>query len=278
MQAERIRRFALRLKAQVVRDRLSIVAAGVAFYALLAVFPGLGALIALYGLVFDAQQVGKQIAGLQGLLPPQALDLVVGELRDLGQANKGALGWSAAGGLLLALWSASRGIKILIEALNVAYDQREERGFLKRNALALLLTLIGIAGSGVAIATVVFLPAVVRFVGLEPQLKVLVTYVRWPILAATVAIGIAVMYRYGPSRERPGWGRVVRGALIATVLWLAASALFSMFVSSFGGFNRAYGSLTAVVILLMWFLLSAYAVLLGAEINAELERDAERPE
>jgi membrane protein len=278
MQAERIRRFALRLKVQVVRDRLSIVAAGVAFYALLAVFPGLGALIALYGLVFDAQQVGKQIAGLQGLLPPQALDLVVGELRSLGQANKGALGWSAAGGLLLALWSASRGIKILIEALNVAYDQREERGFLKRNALALLLTFIGIAGSGVAIATVVFLPVVVRFVGLEPQLKVFVTYVRWPILAATVAIGIAVMYRYGPSRERPGWGRVVRGALIATALWLAASALFSMFVSSFGGFNRAYGSLTAVVILLMWFLLSAYAVLLGAEINAELERDAERPQ
>jgi membrane protein len=275
MQAGRVGRFALRLKHQVAQDRLSIVAAGVAFYALLAVFPALAALIALYGLLFDAQQVSKQIAGLEGLLPPQALDVLVEELRALVQASKGALGWGAAGALLLALWSASRGVKILMEALNVAYDQREERGFLKRNALALLLTLGAIAGAAIAVASVVFLPAVIRFIGLEPQLEGLITYARWPILAAAVATGIAVMYRYGPSRERPGWDRVAGGALAATALWLAGSALFSAFVSTFGGFNRTYGSLAAFVILLMWFLLSAYAILLGAELNAELERGAD---
>lgn len=262
------------LKDQVARDRLSIVAAGVAFYALLAVVPALAALVAIYGLVFDPQQVSRQIAALSGLLPPQALDILLGELQNLARIDRGSLGWGAAVGLALTLWSASKGVKTLLEALNVAYGERETRGFIRLNALALLLTLGAIVTAALAIAAIVVIPAVVAFVGLDDQLGGLVAYARWPILAAAAAGGIAVLYRYGPSRAAPSWSLVAWGAVLATALWLIGSALFSVYVSNFGNFNRTYGSLAALVVLLTWFLLSAYAVLIGAELNAELERRA----
>lgn len=255
-------------------DRLAIVAAGVAFYALLAAFPTLAALVAIYGLAFDAQQVASQVAALGGLLPQQALDLLLGELQDLSLTDRRALGWGAAGALALTLWSASRGVKTLLEALNVAYDARERRNFLVLNAVALALTLGAILGTILAIATVVVLPAILRFLGLGPVLEPLVAYARWPILAAAVAAGLAVMYRYGPCRPAVPWRAVLRGALFATALWIGVSALFSLYVSNFDSYNKTYGSVAAVVILLMWLLLSAYAVLLGAELNAELERRA----
>jgi membrane protein len=260
------------LYRQMSRDRLSIVAAGVAFYALLAVFPTLAALVAFYGLAFDAQQVERQVASLSGLLPQQALDVLLGELRDLSLTDRRALGWGAAAALALTLWSASRGVKMLIEALNVAYDAREQRNFLVLNAVALALTLGAILGAILAIAAVVVLPSILRFLGLGPLLEGMIAYARWPILAAAVALGLAIAYRYGPSRPRVPWPVVARGALFATALWIAGSALFSLYVSSFDSYNKTYGSVAAVVILLMWFLLSAYAVLLGAELNAELER------
>lgn len=260
------------LYRQVSRDRLSIVAAGVAFYALLAAFPTLAALVALYGLAFDAQQVEQQVASLSGLLPEQALNVLLGALQDLSFTDRRALGWGAALALALTLWSASRGVKMLIEALNVAYDAREQRNFFVLNAVALVLTLGAILGAIVAIAAVVILPAVLRFLGLGSALEGLIAYARWPILAAAVALGLAIAYRYGPCRPRVPWSAVARGALFATALWIAGSALFSLYVSNFDSFNKTYGSVAAVVVLLMWFLLSAYAVLLGAELNGELER------
>lgn len=268
------RRIVGRLKEQVSRDHLGLVAAGVAFYALLAAFPALAALVALYGLAFDTQEVSEQIAALGGLLPQQALDLLLGELRALVQSNRGGLGWSAAGALLLALWSASKGVKTLVEALNVAYDVEESRGFVRRNALALLLTLGAILGAAFAIAMVVLLPAIIGFLGLTGPLEAVVAYARWPILAVAVAAGLAIMYRYGPNRERPSWAVVGWGAVIATLLWIAGSALFSLYVSNFGSYSRAYGSVSAPVILLMWFLLSAFVILIGAELNAVVEREA----
>jgi membrane protein len=271
------RKILVRLKEQVSRDHLGLVAAGVAFYALLAAFPALAALIALYGLAFDAQQVSDQIASLRGLVPQQALDFLLEQLHELVQTERGALGWGAAGGLLLTLWSASKGIKTLMEALNVAYDEQEGRGIIKRNALALLLTLGAIAGAALTIAMVVLLPPVIRFLGLAPSLRDTIAYSRWPILAVAVAAGLAILYRYGPSRGRPSWALASCGAVVATALWLAGSALFSLYVSSFGSFNRAYGSIAAIVVLLTWFLLSAYAMLIGAELNAVLERLARDP-
>jgi membrane protein len=266
----------VRLKERVSRGHLGLVAAGVAFYGLLAAFPALAALIALYGLLFDAQQVSNQVAALQGLLPEQALDFIVAQLQGLVQTEGIALGWGAAAALVLTLWSASKGIKTLIEALNVVYEVGESRGFFRRNALALLLTLGAIVGAAFTIATVVFLPAVIAFLGLKTPLGTAVAYARWPILAVAAAAALGVLYRYGPNRDRPSWALVGWGAVVATLLWLGASALFSFYVSNFGSFNRAYGSVAAIVILLIWLLLSAFVILIGAEFNAVLEREAGR--
>ncbi|MCW5661041.1 MAG: YihY/virulence factor BrkB family protein [Burkholderiaceae bacterium] len=257
---------------QVRRDRLSIVAAGVAFYGLLAVFPAIAAVVAVYGLLLDPAHIGQQVAALSGLLPQQALDVLLVQMQGLVQADRRSLGWGAAGGLLLTLWSASKGVRILIEALNIAYDEREERGFLRRQLLVLLLTLAGVCAVVMAIAAVAVLPAVLRFLGLSGVLEGVIRYARWPVMAVLVVGGLAVMYRYGPSRQRPDWSAVRWGAIAAAVLWLGGSALFSLYVSNFGNLDRTYGSVAAIVVLLMWFLVSAYSVLLGAELNAELER------
>jgi membrane protein len=266
----------LRVKRQMSRDRLSIIAAGVAFYALLAVFPALIAMVALYGLVFDPQQVETHVAALTGMLPPEAADLLLRQLSDLTQTGSGALGIGAAVGLLLALWSASAGVRTLMEALNVAYGEVESRGVIRFYGTALLLTLAAIVGAIVAIGAVIALPVVVRFLGLGALLEGLISFARWPILAAAMLLGLAVIYRFGPSRAAAKWRWISRGAVIATGLWLLGSALFSLYVSNFASYNETYGSVGAVVILLTWFLLSAYAVLIGAEVNADLERQATR--
>ena len=265
-----------RTKSQLAEDRLSIIAAGVAFYGLLSIFPALTALVALYGLVFDPAQVMQQIQAMQGLLPQQATELLAGQMQDLAQTDHAALGIGLAGGILVALWSASSAVKTLMEALNVAYDEEEKRGFLKRTALALALTLAGIVAVIVAIALVVVLPGVIRFLGLGDTLQQVAQWARWPIVVLVVWAGIALMYRYGPSRDRPRWHWLSWGSASAVLLWLIGSALFSWYVTSFGNYNTTYGSMGAVVILLMWFLLSAYAVLIGAELNAELERQTRK--
>ena len=266
----------MRVKRQMAEDRLSIVAAGVAFYGLLAVFPALIALVALYGLAFDPKQVSEQVAALSGMLPPQAADILLGQLQDLTATRSGALGLGAIGGLVLALWSASAGVRTLMEALNVAYDEQESRGFVSYYGTAILLTLGAILGVIAAIAVVVAPPVVVRFLGLGSLLEGVIAFARWPILAIAMMAGLAVVYRYGPSREQPRWSWVSAGALIATLLWIAGSALFSLYVTSFGSYNETYGSMGAVIILLTWFLLSAYAILIGAEINSEMERQTRK--
>jgi membrane protein len=261
-----------RVKQQMSQDRLSIIAAGVAFYGLLAVFPGLIALVGLYGLAFDPQQVEQQIAALSGILPQEARQVLLTQLRDLTTTDRTALGIGAIGGLLLALWSASAGMRTLMEALNVAYDEEEKRGFIRFYGTALLLTLAAIVGAVLAIGMVIALPVVLKLVGLAEALKWLIAVAAWPILVGMMLLGLAVVYRFGPSRAQARWRWVSWGAVTATVLWVVGSALFSFYVTRFGNYNETYGSVGAIVILLMWFLLSSYAVLIGAELNAEMER------
>jgi membrane protein len=266
----------VRVKTEVAEKRFAIIAAGVAFYALLAATPALAALVSIYGLVFDPQQAMDQIAAMRSPIPAEVVDLLDGELKELTQAPPSALGLGVAGGLLLAIWSVSSGVRALMEALNVAYDEEEKRGFFTRMGLSLLLTLGALMGGIAAVGAVVLLPAMLNVAGLGKVPGNVVYYVRWPILAAMFWLGLMVMYRYGPSRNRPRWAWVSPGGLLATVLWLAASALFSWYVESFGNYNKTYGSMGAVVILLMWLLLSAYVVLIGAKINAESERQARK--
>lgn len=266
----------LRVKSQIKEDKLSIIAAGVAFYGLLAVFPALVALVAIYGLAFDPQQVEQHVASLSAMLPEQARNILLEQLHSLTSTGGTALGFGAIAGILIALWSASAGVRTLMEALNVAYDEEEVRGVVRFYGTALLLTLGAIFGVLVAIGAVVALPAVIKMIGLGNLLENVVSYARWPILALAVILGLAIVYRFGPSRRPARWAWVSAGAVVATVLWIVGSALFSLYVTKFGNYNETYGAMGAVVILLMWFLLSAYAVLIGAEVNAEMERQTRK--
>ena len=267
------RRVFWRSLKQMGRHRMSVIAAGVAFYALLALFPALAALIGLYGLAFDPQQVARQIESLGALLPGQALDIIVDQVKSI-TASRRTLTLGAAGALLFTLWSASRAVKMLIEALNFAYGEREKRGFVKLNGLALLLTLGLIVGAAMTIAAVVAVPIVFGLLGLDSLFGKVLSYVRWPVLAVAMVLALGVVYRLGPDRKRTKTSWLSVGAVIATLLWLAGSWLFSLYVASFGRFNETYGSMGAVVVLLMWFLFSVQAILLGAEVDAALERRA----
>ncbi len=187
-----------------------------------------------------------------------------------------SLGVGAIVATLFALWSASAGMRTTMQALDVAYNEEERRDTIRFYATALALTLGAIVAAAVAIAVVVALPAVIRFLGLGTLLENVISYARWPLLAVGMVIGLAVLYRYGPDRREPRWRWVSGGAVFATLMWLIGSALFSLYVSHFGNYNKTYGSMAAVVILLTWFLLTSYVLLVGAEINAEMERQTRK--
>lgn len=265
----------LRVKGEISKDHMSLVAAGVAYYALMALFPALAAGVGIYGLISDPHQIQQQVQLLQGVIPQDALNLIQRQLSSLASASGGALSLGVIGGLLLSLWSATSGVKELIFALNIAYDEPEKRGFLKLNALALALTLGAIVFTLLALALVVALPALLGMLGLGEMTRGLVAWLRWPLLAAAVIFALAVLYRVGPSRDRPEWRWVSWGSVIATVLWLTGSALFSFYVSNFGSYNETYGSVGAVVVMLLWFYISAFVILLAAQINAEMEHQTE---
>lgn len=267
---------AKRVKSQIKEDKLSIIAAAVAFYGLLSVFPALVALVAIYGLVADPAQVESQVQSMSGVLPPQAAEILLAQLSSLVSTSATALGFGAIAGVVVALWSASGAVRTLMEALNIAYGEEEKRGFIRFYGTALLLTLAAIVGVILAIALVVALPAVLGLVGLSSVVDVVVRIVRWPLLALLAVLGFAIMYRYGPSRRSARWRWLSAGAFVGVALWIVGSALFSLYVTRFGSYNETYGAAGAVVILLMWFLLSSYAILIGAEINAEMERQTKK--
>ncbi len=260
-----------RVTSEVRRDNLSIVAAGVAYYAFLALFPALVALISLYGLIADPSDVERLMRSANAVMPGEASTLLNGQLHSLVTSSSSSLSLGVAFSVLLALWSAMSGTKTLMTAFNIAYEEDEKRGFLHLNAVALMLTLGVIAGAVVAMALVTAVPVVLGSIDLPGPWSTVISWLRWPVLGVAMLAGLAVLYRYAPSRERAKWRWVSAGAVVTTLLWLIASGLFSWYVSHFGSYNKTYGSLAAVVILLMWFYISAFLILLGAEINSEME-------
>jgi membrane protein len=256
-------------------DHVSLIAAGVGFYALLALFPAIAALIAIWGLAFDPQQIEQQITAISQFLPEQAGAIITDQARQVAAAG-GGLGLAAVIGILLALYSASKGIKALIEGLNIIYDEQEKRGFIKLNLMALVITLGIIVALIVALGVIVVLPIVLELLGLGPIVDALVSIVRWPLLFAFAMLVLAALYRWAPSRAPARWRWVTWGAAIATLIWVLGSIAFSIYVRNFGSYNETYGALGAVIILLMWLWLSAFVVLLGAELNAEMEHQTER--
>jgi membrane protein len=263
---------AVRVKNEMAEDHLSIVAAGVALYGFLALFPGLAALVSIYGLVTDPADLQRHMSGIQGILPAEAANIINTQLDRLVQSQPTTLGWALIGGTLLALWSASKGMKGMIEAMNIAYGEREKRGFFKLNAMAVLLTLGTVLFVVVFLGLIVGVPAVLANFPFGDVAEQVINYARGPLLAICVVFALAVLYRCGPSREKVQWKWVSWGAVVATLLWLAGSALFSLYVSNFGSYDQTYGSIGVIVILITWLLLGAYSILLGAEINAEMER------
>ena len=267
---------AWRAWSEISDQNLFLIAGGVTYAILLALFPGLAALVALYGLVFDAGQIEKQVAALAGVLPAQTQELLSQELHSLVQGSGGTLGFTAALSLLLALWSASRGMSGLITAINIAYEEKERRSFLRFNLLALVLTFGLMVGGALAIALIAVLPAVVQLLAVGSSTKWLLLLVQWPLLIVLVSAGLAVLYRFAPDRDEPQWRWVSPGAIAATGFWIIASVGFTVYVANFNSYDKTYGSLGGVVILLTWLYLSTLMVLLGAVINAQSERQTRK--
>jgi len=264
-----------RIFTQIGTHNLSLVAAGCAFYTLFSVFPAITALVSLYGLVSDPGQVEQQVQAMQGVLPDEALTIVQNQLSTVASASRQGLSWGLGVSLGLALWTASAAIKSLFTALNIVYREEEKRGFIMFAAQGLVFTLAAIVAVLVAIFAITVVPAVLQLLALGSITEPLIRWLRWPLLAGLMIVGLAVLYRYGPSRSNPRWAWVSWGAVVATVLWVVASIGFSLYVANFGAYDKTYGSLGAVVVLMLWLWISVFVVLLGAELNAELEHQTE---
>ena len=264
-----------RTKQQLNEDNLTVVAAGVAFYGFVAVVPALAATVAIYGLMADPAQVTEQVTALARVVPGEALPLLRDQMVRI-TSNTQAAGISAVLGVLLALYSSANATKAMISGLNIAYDETEKRGFFKLTLIALVLTVGAILAAIAAIALVAVLPSMLKRMNITAGVETLLNIVRWPILVGGFMGALAVLFRFGPCRHEAKWNWVTPGAIVAAVLWLLGSALFSLYVSKVGSYDKTYGPLGAVVVFLMWLYISALAVLLGAEFNSELERQTKR--
>jgi membrane protein len=265
-----------RVKAEVKEDNVPLLAAGVAFYAMLAIFPAIIAVVTVYGMVADPAQVKSQVSELAKSLPAGADQLLTEQLTNVVNAGRQSLSIGLALSLLALLWSVSSGVQGLVKSLNVIYDERETRGFVKLRGLSLLLTLGAIVVAVIALALIAVFPNFVESLGLGQAGELAASIGRWVLLAALMLVALGVVYRFAPDRANPRWRWVSWGAVVALALWLLGSVGFSWYVDNFGKYNQTYGALAAVIILLLWLFLSAFAILLGAEFDAETERQTAR--
>jgi membrane protein len=267
---------AVRVKQQFKDDDVPLLAAGVAFFALLALVPSLVALVSIYGLVADPADIQTNIDEALSAAPTEVRDLVSSQLSSIVESEPSGLKVGVAVGLALALWSASSGMKHLIGAVNLAYDEKERRGFLKLRGLALALTLAAIVVGAVAVAGLVVLPNALDSSGAEGVVRTVLLVVRWPLFAVIALVALAAIYRWAPDRERARWHWTSPGAILATIVWVVASVGFSIYTANFGSYNETYGALGAVVVVMLWLFITTYVIIAGAELNAELERQTAR--
>jgi membrane protein len=258
------------------QNDLFLLAAAVAFFSFLSLFPALTLLVSVYGLVADPVDVSRQLEASRSVLPAGGFTLVEARLRALAESPAPSLGLSVALSALFGMWSSMRGARALIVACNRIYHRQERRGFVALQGVSLGLTLFGLAYASAAILFLVLLPAALRLLPRAPFLVGLAGYARWPVLAALMMLFLAVVYRVAPSRRRPQPNWVSWGSALATVLWLLASALFTTYVANVRGYSELYGALAGVAVTLVWLYLSAMSVLVGAELNVELRRAAAR--
>ena len=262
---------AMRVLWSVPANRLLALSGGVAFFTLMAIFPGIATIVSVYGLVADSHTVVEQLDLLYGILPPGVIELIKQQiLLVVGQGND-RLGVAFLVSFAIALWSANSGISALFDALNVVYGEKEKRSIMCFYGTTLAMTAASILFVVTALITVVGLPTILHLFGLPPPTKNALQIMRWPMLLVSVVIALSVLYRIGPSREEAKWRWISLGSLLAAFLWVGASMLFSWYVQSFDSYNKIYGSLGAAIGFMTWAWLSVLVVLLGATLNAEME-------
>jgi membrane protein len=265
-----------RVYANIGDHRILALAAGMTYYSILAIFPALAALVAIYGIFTDAGSIAKHLDDVSGFVPGGAIDVAREQLTRVSSKSDRALGLTFLLGLVISLWSANAAMKSLFDTLNIVYGEREKRGFFRLNAISLSFTIAGIVFVLSALAAVVAVPVLLNYLHLSNFSDLLIRIVRWPAMFIALALAIACIYRFGPSRAAPRWHWISWGSSAAALLWLGASALFSWYAANFGTFNETYGSLGAVVGFMTWLWISAIVILLGAELNAEMEHQTAR--
>lgn len=266
----------IRVTNDLDRDNVSLVAGGLAMYALLAVFPALAAAVSFYGLLFTPSDVIRQMSAFSGVLPPGVWDILNSQLQDVARHQTGALTIAAALAVLVSLASARSGMASLMQAANIAYQEREKRSFLRKLCTSIVFTLGAILGFIIMLFLGVAVPLVFNTFATSPWAQSAIVILRWALLWAFAVLGLAVTYRFAPAREHARWRWVTWGSVVAATLWLASSVLFAYYVRTFGSYARMYGALGGVIILLSWFYLSSFLLVLGAVINAEMERQTRR--
>lgn len=257
---------------QVGADRVSAVAAGVTFFGLLSLFPAITAFVSLYALVANPGTIARHLEILASLMPAGALDIIRGQVEAIAASPTNALSVAGIGGLLIAFYSANGGMKALLSGLNVAFFENESRGFIKLNLVAMAFTVSGLLLIALMMGVIAVIPAVLAFLPMAETSEKLIAALRWPAVFVVLVLALAAIYRWGPSRRMTRWRWISPGAIFAAVGFVASSYLFSWYAANFADYNETYGSLGAVVLLMMWLWINATVVLIGAELNAELER------
>ncbi|TCZ52973.1 YihY/virulence factor BrkB family protein [Roseicella aquatilis] len=265
-----------RTVSEVSEDRVMAEAAGITFYSLLALFPALGALISIYGLFADPNTINDHLQAVAGFVPGGGMEIITDQVQRITAKGSGALGFGALIGLATSLWSANQAIKAMMDTLNIVYGEKERRGFLRRLAISMAFTLGGILFIVLAMVGVVAVPVVLNLIGLGGTLDWALRLARWPILLLAVGVFLACLYRYGPSREKAQWRWVSWGSAFASLAWVIFSLGFSWYVTNFGNYNETYGSLGAAIGFMTWIWLSSIVVLVGAELDAEMEHQTAR--
>jgi len=261
----------MRVFSEMKTDHVQIVAAGVGFYFFLALFPTIVAAISIYSLVLDPAQIQEQFNNLSMMLPEQAFGMISDILEPVLEQSDSELGWGLIISILISLWSANKGTSALFEGVNIAYDEIDDRGIIKKNLLTLLFTLAGVVIGLISLLVVIFFPLLIGKFGLPTQIENVLDWSRWVILAIILVFTLSMIYKIAPNRNNPQFGWVSWGAILGTIIWIIGSILFSWYVQNFGSYDDLYGSFAAVIILMLWLFLTAFIVLMGAEINSEME-------
>ena len=265
-----------RVRKQINHDHLLVVSGGIAFFFFLAIFPALIATVSIYGLVVSPAEVQQQMSQITAQLPEKVHIMISDILKNIADKSGSTLSWSVFLGVLISLYSAKKGITALFEGINIAYNEMNERPFLKKNGLELLFTFGAIITGILALIVVAVWPAIVEKLGLPAVLQAVISWGRWILLALIIVFSLGLIYKVAPDRRNPEFKWASPGSVVATLLWIGISLLFSWYVDNFGSYDKTYGSFATVIILMLWFLLTSFIILLGAEINSEMEHQTSK--